>query len=220
MASGSHAAPAFQTSHEIMEQARGIVNKEAWRKSTRELQPFGSGSDLGSGSGSGSNDVTDSAEPHPHTHLAASLAQIKGGTKRANWDDGDEDEQEDGGGEGEGEGEGTEVDEDEPAPTMDMESTREDEFPPVFQSPHLTQPELFHRPALPQPPSSRCDRLTRGLPSRNGSGTGGRARALGKTVSAPVGGLWGRGGMGDVDMDAGDGVQDGFDISEWAKEEF
>lgn len=121
-------------------------------------------------------------------------------------------------------GSDTETDGDEADPTgldddvaIDMESDHtftagdvptapDQDFPPVFQSPQISQPELF------APPPSRAlpSRLVRNMPGRQ----------LGKTVSAPVGGL-GRFGrlppqpLGDEEMD----VEDGFDVSEWAASE-
>ena len=88
-----------------------------------------------------------------------------------------------------------------------------DEFPPVFTSPQITQPELFAQQptnALPARPS-RPGRRLKGIPGR----------ALGKTVSAPVGrldgGAWNAGGHTGGSMDVDD--QDGFDVSEWAASE-
>lgn len=201
--SGSGAGTGFQTSHEIMQHAKGIVNKDAWRRSTRELQPYGSGHDIGPDddqSIGGGSEVE-----------GMGGKEVERGMKRTNDDDDDDDDDQ----------EGTEVDEDEEPPIFedDNNHTNDTEFPPVFESPNLTQPELFQRPFLPsrQPAQMRIQngRMTRGLPSRNGTGTGGRM--LGKTVSAPVGSLW---GGGDVDMDGNGNAEDGFDISEWAKEEF
>lgn len=178
-----------------MEQARGVVNKDAWRRSTRELQPYGSNDDPaalttateGSGRGSGRDE---------RGHTTSSPVR---GTKRTTDQDAEEEE-------------GTEVDEDEDPPSLDdpHPSSTMDEFPAVFTSPHLTQPELFARPALPRPKAAvQGGRQMRGLPTRG--------RHLGKTVSAPVFGHgFGGAGAQDVDMD----MEDGFDISEWAKEEF
>jgi hypothetical protein len=209
----------FQTSHEIMEQARGIVNIEAWRSSTRELRPYGSTSSIdpnqdqapnqGLGEGSGSNRRFSAGAGE-----GAMAGEIFGGRERG-MKRAQEVEEED--------EEGTEVDEDEFQPhAQDQHQEREqgtNDFPPVFASPNLSQPELFHQnahahgqmkqtrfavPALP-----RDDRMKRALPAR---------RVLGKSVSAPVGRL---GGGMDVDMNMEDGVEDGFDISEWAgKEDF
>jgi hypothetical protein len=71
-------------------------------------------------------------------------------------------------------------------------SSTADDFPAVFATPGISEPKLFSRPA----------RELRGMPGR---------KSLGKTVSAPVGGLWG-GGM-EVDE------EDGFDVSQWAASE-
>ena len=100
------------------------------------------------------------------------------------------------------EGSDTEVEaeeEDVPALTFAESSTSVSEFPPVFTSPRITQPDLF-APAARTLPS----RLLKGMPGRN----------LGKTVSAPVGTMsgWGGGGM-EVEE------EDGFDVSEWAANE-
>lgn len=195
-----------------MAQAKGIVNKEAWRRSTRELQPYGSGSELGQ---------EDTAEQSEGGQMQSGARKVawdrERGMKRTNQDQNEDED-----------GEGTEVDEDEQPPTLDdptpnpdpNPNTNADEFPAVFKSPNLTQPELFHRPHLHPHPQrqqnqAQTGRLTRGLPARNG-------RTLGKTVSAPVGSLWGGGGDVDMDldMDGGGEGEDGFDISEWAKEEF
>ena len=214
---GLGAGNGFQTTHEIMQEAKGIVNKEAWRRSTRELQPYGSGSDLGTESDADTDTAAGGGGVGgSNVNQGAGKVAWDRGMKRTNQPD-DEDE------------EGTEVDEDETAPTMDDTSAvnhyhqpqagaGQDEFPPVFQSPNLTQPELFHRPNFPSQqhqrntnqPQPQTGRLTRGLPARSG-------RTLGKTVSAPVGSLW---GGGDVDMDTEGQGEDGFDIAEWAKEEF
>jgi hypothetical protein len=169
-----------------MEQARGIVNIEAWRSSKRELRPYGSTSTIG-----------DTSQVEARTEEA-------GQGRRASFGGGDERGKKRTQEEEEAEEEGTEVDEDE------FPRQEKDEFPAVFKSPNLSQPELFHqqpqgRFAVPPLPSG--DRMKRGLPAR---------RALGKTVSAPVGRLGMGGGM-DVDMDG----EDGFSISEWAgKEDF
>lgn len=103
-----------------------------------------------------------------------------------------------------------------PGSTFGSTSTANtDEFPAVFTSPQITQPELF------------MGQGGRGLPSRLVKGMPGRM--LGKTVSAPVGGLgrWGGVGVGGVGSAGGgmdvDGVQeggeDGFDVGDWAASE-
>jgi hypothetical protein len=94
-------------------------------------------------------------------------------------------------------------------PAGSSSSTTNDDFPPVFQSPGITQPELFSRPAMGQMPrqARKSGREVRGMPGRG-------SRVLGKTVSAPVGSLWSGAGM-DVDTEEGDG----FDVSEWAVSE-
>jgi hypothetical protein len=166
----------FQTHHQIMDQAHGIINKEKWRSSRNELRPYGSTSTIDDETTTEADmETNDKSEPGER------------GTKRV------QEEEE------EGEGEGTELDEDE---FQDPNSIND--FPEVFNSPNLSQPELFQKQtrfAVPQLP----DRAKRGLPAR---------RTLGKTVSAPVGRL----GMG-MDVD-GEG-EDGFSIAEWAgKEDF
>jgi len=97
------------------------------------------------------------------------------------------------------EGSDTEVDEDpEPALTFDNSAASVDDFPPVFTSPQISQPDLFAttRKSLPS-------RLVKGMPGRN----------LGKTMSAPVG------KMGAWNEDKMDEEEDGFDVSEWAASE-
>ena len=83
----------------------------------------------------------------------------------------------------------------------------QDDFPPVFTSPRISQPELFAPKVVPP-------RLVRNMPGRS----------LGKTVSAPVGrlGRYGKVGQSGTDLSAGDedvGMEDGFDVSEWAASE-
>ena len=97
------------------------------------------------------------------------------------------------------EGSDTEVDEEpEPALTFDNSASSVDDFPPVFTSPQISQPDLFAttRKTLPS-------RLVKGMPGRN----------LGKTMSAPVG------RMGAWNEDKMDVEEDGFDVSEWAASE-
>lgn len=103
------------------------------------------------------------------------------------------------------EGSDTEVDEDEedeaPVPPLvfDNSTASVNDFPPVFTSPQISQPDLFattRKTALPS-------RLVKGMPGRN----------LGKTMSAPVGRL------GAWDDDKMDVEEDGFDVSEWAANE-
>jgi hypothetical protein len=112
----------------------------------------------------------------------------------------------------------TEVDEEDqsagngvtPALTGSGSTATTDDFPAVFKSPRITQPELFARPGIGFP----AGRL-------HVPGSGGRSmkgmpgRALGKAVSAPVGGL---GGWGGMEVDGAEG-KDGFDVSEWAASE-
>lgn len=189
-----------------MKEAQGIINKEAWRASTRELQPYGSTSSM------------DDQDQNQSRERRASAGQTEGQGAKVRFDQrGTKRQQE----QEEGEEEGTEVDEDEfqdpLSITLPQDGQGQEEFPPVFQSPNLSQPELYHnqqnqrqqqtrtRFAVPDLPSS--DRMKRSLPAR---------RVLGKSVSAPVGRL----GFGGMDVDEGEG-EDGFDISEWAgKEDF
>ena len=99
------------------------------------------------------------------------------------------------------EGSDTEVDDDAevvPELTFAESSTSINDFPPVFSSTQITQPDLF-APAARNLPS----RLLKGMPGRN----------LGKTVSAPVG------RMGAWDGEAMETEEDGFDVSEWAANE-
>ena len=164
----------FQTHHQIMDQAQGIINKEKWRSSRNELRPYGSTSTIDD----------DNGEP------TSGVEEVQGerGTKRVQ----------------EEEEEGTEVDEDEFQDPASIDNGGD--FPEVFNSPNLSQPELFQKQtrfAVPQLP----DRAKRNLPAR---------RTLGKTVSAPVGRL----GMG-MGMDVDGEEEDGFSIAEWAgKEDF
>jgi hypothetical protein len=193
-----------------MQQAQGIVNLDAWRSSTRELRPYGStASDEPSFTGRRASEGEESRTTGVGVRFQQQQRQQQErGMKRTQEEEEEEEE-------------GTEVDEDEyqDPSSIDLDDTQQggvggggDEFPPVFKSPNLTQPELFHRPrpmptrfAVPQLP----DRATKGLPARRG---------LGKTVSAPVGRLgFGGGGM-DVDEGQGEG-EDGFDVSEWAGNE-
>jgi len=198
-----------------MEQARGIVNIEAWRSSTRELRPYGSTSSIDPNQGQGQGEGEGSGLNRRFSAGAgegAMAGEIFGGRERGMKRAQEVEEEEE---------EGTEVDEDEFQPQSQDHGQGQgtNDFPPVFASPNLSQPELFHQnahaqmkqtrfavPTLPLP-RDRDDRMKRALPAR---------RVLGKSVSAPVGRL---GGGMDVDMQ--DGVEDGFDISEWAgKEDF
>jgi len=168
----------FQTHQEIMDHSYAIINKEKWRSSRNELRPYGSTSTI---------DDQDASEATMETGQGEVYGER--GTKRVQ-------EQED--------EEGTEVDEDDFQDPRSIDNDNGGDFPEVFNSPNLSQPELFQKQtrfAVPQLP----DRAKRGLPAR---------RTLGKTVSAPVGRL----GMG---MDVDGEQEDGFSIAEWAgKEDF
>lgn len=131
---------------------------------------------------------------------------------RKRKDDANEDEDEDAHEQDAGGDTDTEMmDEDDAVPSLTQSgSTTADEFPPVFQSPHITHPELFATPALPPRAFNAPGREKKGLPARLGGG-----RTLGKTVSAPVFGAAAAWGM---DVDTGEGA-DGFDVAEWAKGE-
>ncbi|KAK6903341.1 hypothetical protein I204_07517 [Kwoniella mangroviensis CBS 8886] len=115
-------------------------------------------------------------------------------------------------------------DEDEDTPSFAPVSTftsNASDFPSVFKSPAMTQPELFGptgstSKAFPSAFKGVNARELRGLP-------GARKLGFGKAMSAPVGSL---GGWGmDVDMSSGGdqqvdgGDEDGFDIKEWAENE-
>lgn len=110
-------------------------------------------------------------------------------------------------------------------------STVNDDFPPVFSSPQISHPQLFARPAASLGLGGHSSSSVFGsgsgsmgpppIPSRFGA----RAvkampgRTLAKTLSAPVRlGGWGMDVDVDVDEQSG-GVEDGFDVSEWAKGE-
>ncbi|EIW66417.1 hypothetical protein M231_07525 [Tremella mesenterica] len=109
--------------------------------------------------------------------------------------------------------------------STDKLGVRQDDFPPVFVSPKITQPELFAKPIFPRAPGPGsgsgfregvpggtggpgAQREKKGLPSRM------MGRQLGKTVSAPVFGAW-----GGMEVDGGEVEGDGFDVGEWAKGE-
>ena len=100
-----------------------------------------------------------------------------------------------------------------------------DDFPPVFTSPEISQPELFSNHSSSsdiklRPPGLReapVGRPTRGMP-----------RMLGKTMSAPVGQLGrfdaarleARGsGLRGQGMQVDDEMEDGFDVTGWAASE-
>lgn len=171
----------FQNHQQIMDQAYGVINKEKWRSSRNELRPYGSTSTI-------DDQVSNPGDGDMEAASGSGGGEVQGdrGRKRVQEDD-----------------EGTEVDEDEYQDPNSIDNGGD--FPEVFNSPNLTQPELFQKQtrfAVPQLP----DRAKRGLPAR---------RALGKTVSAPVGRL----GMG-MDVDGQEG-EDGFSIAEWTgKEDF
>ncbi len=114
--------------------------------------------------------------------------------------------------EAEAEATDTEVAEDDEMPELDTSASTSndaDDFPPVFRSPKISQPELFSKPVQAVPNG----RTVKGLPGKKG-------RGFGKTVSAPVGGLgnWSGAGSG-AGMDVDRGMEDGFDVKEWAASE-
>ncbi|WRT67521.1 uncharacterized protein IL334_004493 [Kwoniella shivajii] len=93
------------------------------------------------------------------------------------------------------------------------------DFPPVFQSPALTQPELFDATKSTSASHSYGNGHSRELRALPGA----RKSGFGKAMSAPVGRLngWGM----DIDMSShGEATsaaaeEDGFDIKEWAESE-
>ncbi|ORY22588.1 hypothetical protein BCR39DRAFT_487791 [Naematelia encephala] len=191
----------FMTDAQARTQAEAIIVKEELK--ARELRPFSS---LESTSVSvprqrGSSPEIPGSQEKLQFDIGARSSPVKSrGVKRRE----EPDESEDSGG-----GNDTEVEEDrddEPDMTRASGSTSDD-FPPVFNSPKISEPRLFGNNQTSAFPSrGQLGRLTKALPGRG----------WGKTMSAPVGSL---GGM-DVDMDEGiEGSQDGFDVSEWAKGE-
>lgn len=182
----------WQTSAQTLENAKAALREEHRQ---RELQPFYAAS---------SSSHSPSGSPPPALPAFSNLA----GSKKRKDDDEDGD---DAAGAGDTD---TEMDEDDdavPSLTQSGSTAATDDFPPVFQSPHITHPELFAKPALPSRiADSGLGRQKKGLPARLGGG-----RTLGKTVSAPVFGAAAAWGM---EVDAAQG-EDGFDVAEWAKGE-
>lgn len=214
----------FKTMEEIRKQAERLISREALRQ--RELQPYaaqrpdtdateqhmtrpepklrfdGDGNVMMDGeNGSAPSAAGPSVLPEQGVRFAPSQK------RRITSDDRAEPGVNDAGSDTD-----TDIDYDDPAsasgppPDLSNASTSIDEFPPVFTSPQISQPQLFAPPSgLPAP--RQIGRKVRGLPGA------GRAM-LGKTKSAPAGSLFTSGGM-DVDGEGGDG----FDVSEWAKGE-
>ncbi|KAL1405786.1 hypothetical protein Q8F55_007462 [Vanrija albida] len=196
----------FMTAHQTYAHAQAIIDKEVHR--SHELRPMAF-------PGSGDVDAL-SLSPRADRTLrftADGEARVSArGMKRR-----DEDE-----------GSGTDVDEDvvvDEAPATPVNPAASD-FPPVFKSPVISQPELYAAPgSMPPPPLP--GRATRSLPRRGFT----------KTVSAPVGRLGTFSGM-DVDLPfvvgapgvagfapsglaapLGTEEEDGFDVSDWASSE-
>ncbi|WOO83257.1 uncharacterized protein LOC62_05G006784 [Vanrija pseudolonga] len=208
----------FMTAHQTYAHAQSIIDKEASRQ--HELQPMAFGSPAQSA-------AVNNLGLSPRRERSLSFtpdgeAQVRGLKRR------DDDE----------EGSGTDVDDDVvlPAPSTPITAATAgaDDFPAVFTSPVISQPELFRPPPGTMAPPPLPGRATRSLPRRGFS----------KTVSAPVGRLGTFSGM-DVDMPfvvgapagfapagfapagfAPEGAaaqeeqeEDGFDVAEWASSE-
>ena len=197
----SSSSHGFHTAPETYAQAQGIIHKELMH--ARELKPYSEVLDTFMG-----HDAPSSPEQRAGLSF---LTQERRSTKsdEEGWD---LTRREDRTGlkrrsspAEERSGSDTETDEDVPDLSNPSISTTCDDFPPVFRSPEITQPELFVRPV--QMPSN--GRRTKGMP--------GRTRGFGKTVSAPVGKVgWGDGGAMDVDQVE---MEDGFNVREWAASE-
>ena len=188
------------TSQETMAHAQDIIAKDVMRRN--ELRPFGDVSGL---FGSSPGDQPTSSPPRRHLSFSADgTAQASGPdfpTKpiRGLTPSKKRREEELGGSD-------TEVEDDEDDVQTNhargIDTTQSmDDFPPVFTSPQISQPELFAGGG----PSGLPQRLVRGMPGRN----------LGKTVSAPVGRL---GAWADSSQSM-EVEEDGFDVSEWAASE-
>lgn len=198
----------FMTAHQTYAHAQAVIDKEASRR--HELQPMAFGSPA--------QEAVNNLGLSPRRERDRSLSFTPEGDALVRGQKRREDDEE---------GSGTDVDDDVvlPAPSTPITAAAADDFPAVFTSPVISQPELFVRPApgsMAPPPLP--GRATRSLPRRGFS----------KTVSAPVGRLGTFSGM-DVDMPfvvgapagfAAEGAEapeeqeeDGFDVSEWASSE-
>ncbi|TXT08874.1 hypothetical protein VHUM_03002 [Vanrija humicola] len=186
----------FMTAHQTYAAAQAIIDKEAARG--HELQPMAYGSPASSavhalGLSPRARALERSLSFTPDGEVKVLSAR---GQKRRDDD--------------EGEGSGTDVDDDVvlPAPRTPVPVPANDDFPTVFTSPVISQPELFAQPgSMPPPPLP--GRATRALPRRGFS----------KTVSAPVGRL---GTFSGFAAEAGapeEEEEDGFDVAEWASSE-
>ncbi|OXM78034.1 hypothetical protein C364_04461 [Cryptococcus neoformans Bt63] len=245
---GNSAAPpmsSFTSTHDAMQHARGVINKELMR--ARELQPFGSTS-------STSSDVDalalEGAEEHKRTRRLlfgpdGEVAEVfEQGNVKGKVDFGKGTKTEDAtlvpsrkrrSSPAEPEGSDTEtddIDDDEDGQAERQPSitfnTVESVFPPVFTSPAITHPELFG----PLPGSSSTadnhDDAVKTTAARQFKGLPAGKRKLGwqKSASAPVIGLqrW-----GDMDVDGeeetrfearNESLEDGFEFNNWEEVEF
>jgi hypothetical protein len=217
------------TAQQTMEHAQSVIHKDRLRQFKNELKPY---SDL-SGSARGKEGTPERDESGQRLRFEDGKVVLEGGLDGGNTSMGGK-----GGSSRRSKltltpskkrrNEGMEEEGDE-TETSDIEADQEeeqeihmpglagassstaDDFPPVFTSPRITQPELFSGPVGAVrfgKTIGEKGREVKGMPGRGG-------RSLGKTVSAPVGGLWSSSGGMDVD----EGGQDGFDISEWAGSE-
>lgn len=241
---GSSAAPpasSFTSTHDAMQHARGVINKELMR--ARELQPFGSTS-------STSSDVDalalEGAEEHKRTRRLvfgpdgeveevfqqASLKAKVGFGKGTKSEDATlVPSRKRRSSPAEPDGSDTETDdidqdeEDELRPSVTF-NTVESVFPPVFTSPAITHPELFG--PLPGSSSSADVPDVKPTAARPFKGLPVGKRKLGwqKAASAPVIGLqrW-----GDMDVDGeeetkfeaeNESLEDGFEFNNWEEVEF
>lgn len=205
---------AFMTERDTYRQAQGIINKELSR--AHEIQPYASTVEA--------LDLAPSTRAELDRRLRfgpdgeVKVERVRGTKRSGNEDDEDE--------EVSGEEEmDAEAQVESALPSTPLPNVSND-FPEVFKSPNMTQPELFADPASLMPPPPVPSRAMRGLPQRG----------LSKTVSAPVGRLGTWSGM-DIDPSTGfagftnwgpgSGAsgssavpptqeEDGFDVSEWA----
>lgn len=239
---GNSAAPpmsSFASTHDVMQHARGVINKELMR--ARELQPFGStsstSSDVDALDLEGVEDKRtrrlrfgpdgEVEEIHEQGSSKGNVG-FKKGTKIEDATLVPSRKRRSSPAEPEGsDTETDDIDEDELQPSVTF-NTVDSVFPPVFTSPAITHPELFG----PLPGSSSAandldnaakttgDRQFKGLPG------GGRKLGWQKAASAPVIGLrrW-----GDMDVDGeeeikdeakNESLEDGFEFNNWEEVEF